>query len=167
MANGYGQKDCPVARALDVIGERWSLLVPRNLFRKRPLRFQEFEQGLAGVVPNTLSARLKALESDGHSTSARSGLLITHGRHGEFPVEIALALRNPRKRWFRTSDSQRSSSASRGRAWKRQATPPRAKRDRLRIHAARHLRVQCPKAFRRCAAFPPDQGSRQSTLVKL
>jgi len=65
MANGYGQKDCPVARALDVIGERWSLLVPRNLFRKRPLRFQEFEQGLAGVAPNTLSARLKALESDG------------------------------------------------------------------------------------------------------
>jgi len=37
MANGYGQKDCPVARALDVIGERWSLLVPRNLFRKGPL----------------------------------------------------------------------------------------------------------------------------------
>jgi len=65
MANGYGQKDCPVARALDVIGERWSLSVPRNLFRKRPLRFQEFEQGLAGVAPNTLSARLKALESDG------------------------------------------------------------------------------------------------------
>jgi len=65
MANGYGQKDCAVARALDVIGERWSLLVLRDLFRKGPLRFQELEQGLAGVAPNTLSARLKALESDG------------------------------------------------------------------------------------------------------
>ena len=65
MANGYGQKDCPVAQALDVIGERWSLLVLRDLFRKGPLRVHELEQGLAGVAPNTLSARLKALESDG------------------------------------------------------------------------------------------------------
>ena len=55
------------------------------------------------------------------------------------------------------SDSPQSSSASRGRAWKRQAAPPRAKRDRLRIHAAHHLRARFPKAFRRYAAFPPDQ----------
>ena len=31
MANGYGQKDCPVANALDVIGEKWTLLVLRDL----------------------------------------------------------------------------------------------------------------------------------------
>jgi DNA-binding HxlR family transcriptional regulator len=65
MANGYGQEDCPVARALDVIGEKWSLLVLRDLLRKGPLRFQELEQGLGGVAPNTLSARLKSLESAG------------------------------------------------------------------------------------------------------
>jgi DNA-binding HxlR family transcriptional regulator len=65
MANGYGQKDCPVARALDVIGEKWSLLILRDLFRKGPLRFQQFEAGLPGVAPNTLSARLKALEREG------------------------------------------------------------------------------------------------------
>ena len=65
MANGYGQKDCPVARALDVIGEKWALLVLRDLFRKGALRFQELEPGLAGVAPNTLSARLKTLESEG------------------------------------------------------------------------------------------------------
>jgi DNA-binding HxlR family transcriptional regulator len=64
MATGYGQ-DCPVARALDVIGEKWSLLVLRDLFRKGPLRFQELEGGLPGVAPNTLSARLKTLESQG------------------------------------------------------------------------------------------------------
>ena len=64
MANAYGQ-DCPVARALDVIGEKWSLLVLRDLFRKRPLRFQELEQGLPGLAPNTLSSRLKSLESQG------------------------------------------------------------------------------------------------------
>ena len=64
MANSYGQ-DCPVARTLDVIGEKWSLLVLRDLFRKGPLRFQELEQGLPGLAPNTLSARLKSLESHG------------------------------------------------------------------------------------------------------
>lgn len=64
MPNGYNQ-DCPVARALDVVGEKWSLLVLRDLFRKGPLRFQELEQGLGGVAPNTLSARLKSLEAGG------------------------------------------------------------------------------------------------------
>ena len=54
-----------MARALDVIGEKWSLLMLRDLFRKGPLRFQEFEQGLPGLAPNTLSARLKSLESQG------------------------------------------------------------------------------------------------------
>ncbi len=65
MTNGYRQEDCPVARALDIVGEKWSLLVLRDLFRKGPLRFQELEKGLGGVAPNTLSARLKRLESAG------------------------------------------------------------------------------------------------------
>lgn len=64
MAGGYGQK-CPVARALDVVGERWSLLILRDLFRKGPMRFQAIEQGLPGLAPNTLSARLKALQAQG------------------------------------------------------------------------------------------------------
>jgi DNA-binding HxlR family transcriptional regulator len=64
MAGGYGQT-CPVARALDAIGEKWSLLILRDLFRNGPLRFQDLELGLAGVAPNTLSARLKTLEAQG------------------------------------------------------------------------------------------------------
>src|SRR5256712_5773435 len=64
MASSYGQH-CPVARALDVVGERWSLLILRDLGRYGPLRFQELEQGLPGVAPNTLSARLKLLEAQG------------------------------------------------------------------------------------------------------
>jgi DNA-binding HxlR family transcriptional regulator len=62
MTTGYGQR-CPIARALDVIGEKWSLLILRDLNRKGPLRFQELERGLPGVAPNTLSARLKLLEA--------------------------------------------------------------------------------------------------------
>jgi DNA-binding HxlR family transcriptional regulator len=64
MAARYRQV-CPVARALDVVGERWSLLILRDLRRQGPLRFQQIEQGLAGAAPNTLSARLKALEAHG------------------------------------------------------------------------------------------------------
>jgi DNA-binding HxlR family transcriptional regulator len=64
MATTYGQ-ECPIARALGVIGEKWSLLVLRDLLQKGPLRFQELEAGLEGVAPNTLSARLKTLESKG------------------------------------------------------------------------------------------------------
>ena len=54
-----------MARALDVIGDKWSLLVLRDLFRKGPLRFHELEKGLPGVAPNTLAARLKTLEREG------------------------------------------------------------------------------------------------------
>jgi DNA-binding HxlR family transcriptional regulator len=64
MRSGYDQ-DCPVAKALDVVGEKWALLVLRDLSRKGSLRFQDLAAGLAGVAPNTLSARLKTLESQG------------------------------------------------------------------------------------------------------
>ena len=62
----YPSKDqCPVARALDVIGERWTLLVLRDLFLFGPRRFQDFQDSLTGIAPNTLSARIKTLESAG------------------------------------------------------------------------------------------------------
>ncbi len=61
MASGYDQ-ECPVARTLDIIGERWTILILRDLLRKGPLRFQDFQRSLPGVSPNTLSARLKTLE---------------------------------------------------------------------------------------------------------
>jgi DNA-binding HxlR family transcriptional regulator len=64
MAITYDQR-CPVARTLAIIGERWSLLILRDLRRFGPLRFQQLEQSLTGVAPNTLSARLKTLEAHG------------------------------------------------------------------------------------------------------
>ena len=71
MAQSYGQV-CPVARALDIIGEKWSLLITRDLLRHGPLRFQEMEQRLPGIAPNTLSARLKLLEEKKVIGSRRS-----------------------------------------------------------------------------------------------
>lgn len=64
MRSRYDQ-ECPIAKALDIVGEKWALLLLRDMFRKGPLRFQELAEGLAGVAPNTLSARLKALEKQG------------------------------------------------------------------------------------------------------
>jgi DNA-binding HxlR family transcriptional regulator len=64
MGRGYGIDDCPVARTLDVIGERWTALLLRDLLRHGPRRFQDFQASLPGVAPNTLSARLKAMEDD-------------------------------------------------------------------------------------------------------
>ncbi|WP_372524262.1 winged helix-turn-helix transcriptional regulator [Piscinibacter sp.] len=65
MAKTYGIDDCPVARTLDLIGERWTVLLLRDLLRHGPRRFQDFQASLPGVAPNTLSARLKAMEDNG------------------------------------------------------------------------------------------------------
>ncbi len=64
MGKRYKQ-ECPVAQTLDVIGEKWTLLVLRDLFLHGPRRFRDFEQSLMGIAPNTLSARLKSLEASG------------------------------------------------------------------------------------------------------
>jgi DNA-binding HxlR family transcriptional regulator len=63
MSAGYAQ-NCPVARTLDIIGERWTILILRDLFTSGPRKFQDFERTLTGISPNTLSARLKVLEEN-------------------------------------------------------------------------------------------------------
>ncbi len=56
---------CPVATALDVIGEKWTLLILRDLARHPTRRFQDLLESLQGCAPSTLSARLAALERNG------------------------------------------------------------------------------------------------------
>jgi DNA-binding HxlR family transcriptional regulator len=56
---------CPVARTLEIIGDRWTMLIIRDLLLKGPRKFVDFELSLAGISPNTLSARLKTLEEAG------------------------------------------------------------------------------------------------------
>src|SRR5450432_193587 len=55
---------CGIATALDVIGDRWTPLVVRDLLLG-PLRFGDLAEGLPGIGTNTLTARLKHLESTG------------------------------------------------------------------------------------------------------
>src|SRR5436190_7273575 len=57
----YGQY-CSVAKALDVIGDRWTLLVIRELLLQGPCRFTDLKNGLPGIATNLLSGRLKELE---------------------------------------------------------------------------------------------------------
>lgn len=52
---------CPLAKALDVVGERWSLLIIRELI-PGPKRFRDLLEGLQGIGPNLLAKRLKELE---------------------------------------------------------------------------------------------------------
>jgi DNA-binding HxlR family transcriptional regulator len=63
MSRPYGQ-GCPVARSLDLLGDRWTLLIVRDLLRGRG-RFQQLSETLPGIAPNILSDRLKGLEEGG------------------------------------------------------------------------------------------------------
>jgi DNA-binding HxlR family transcriptional regulator len=65
MVKTYNISDCPVARTLDLIGERWTILLLRDLLLHGPRRFQDFQLSLPGVAPNILSSRLKLLEDSG------------------------------------------------------------------------------------------------------
>ena len=61
---------CSVARALDVVGDRWTLLIVRELLLRGPARFTDLRNGLPGVATNLLSTRLKELEMGGLITRA-------------------------------------------------------------------------------------------------
>ncbi len=62
-ADGYGQL-CALGFALDAIGDRWTLLVLRDLARA-PLRFKDLQAINPGMSPNLLTARLRKLEGAG------------------------------------------------------------------------------------------------------
>lgn len=59
----YGQY-CGFARALEVVGERWALLIVRDLLVS-PKRFTDLLRGLPGIPSNVLTTRLKELENSG------------------------------------------------------------------------------------------------------
>jgi DNA-binding HxlR family transcriptional regulator len=60
----YGQL-CAAALALDVVGDRWSLLIVRELLFDGPRRWTDLRAGLPGVAKNLLAERLRDLEAAG------------------------------------------------------------------------------------------------------
>lgn len=63
----YGQF-CPIAKALDVVGDRWTLLIVREL-AARPCRYTDLRDGLPGIATNLLADRLKSLDAAGVITA--------------------------------------------------------------------------------------------------
>jgi DNA-binding HxlR family transcriptional regulator len=56
---------CGMAMALDVVGERWTLLIVRELLVRGAARYTDLRQGLPGIATNLLSDRLRELEEKG------------------------------------------------------------------------------------------------------
>ena len=56
---------CGLARALDVVGDRWTLLIVRELLLRGPSRYTDLLHGLPGIATNLLADRLRALEETG------------------------------------------------------------------------------------------------------
>ena len=81
MAKRYGQP-CPVAKSLELVGERWTLLIVRDLL-EGPRRYQDFHASLPGIAPALLSARLKLMEEHG---------LIARRFYSEHPPRAEYAL---------------------------------------------------------------------------
>jgi DNA-binding HxlR family transcriptional regulator len=60
----YGQQ-CAVAKALDVVGDRWTLLIIRELMIRDHSRYTDIRSGLPGIATNLLGDRLRELEAAG------------------------------------------------------------------------------------------------------
>ncbi len=82
MASRARRSRCPVACTLDVLGDRWSLLVVRDLMRGKR-RYAEFLDSPEGIPTNILADRLKRLAAKG---------LIRSRRYSQHPPRVDYAL---------------------------------------------------------------------------
>lgn len=73
---------CPVATTVQLIGNKWKLLIIRNL-RVRPWRFNELQKSLEGISQKVLTDSLRSMESDG---------IVTRTVYPEVPPRVEYAL---------------------------------------------------------------------------
>ena len=74
--------DCPVATTVQLIGNKWKLLIVRNLL-VRPWRFNELHKSLEGISQKVLTDSLRQMEADG---------IITRTVYPEVPPRVEYAL---------------------------------------------------------------------------
>lgn len=86
---GYRQY-CPVAKGLDLIGERWTLLVVRELLARGAARYSDLAAGIPGIPPAQLSDRLRSLEERGIARRDGAEYALTEWGAGLEPVLAAL-----------------------------------------------------------------------------
>ena len=150
-ARDYGQYD-GVTRALELVGERWALLIVRDLL-VGPRRYGELAAGLPRIPSNILAARLKELQEAGVLRRApRSRIIIyeltPYGRELE-PVVLALgawgfkAMGDPREDQVITPDSMTMALRTAFRPQVAATLPPTAYAARLG-HAELLIRVDRP-----------------------
>ena len=91
----YESQNCSLARALEVVGERWTILILRDAFMG-VRRFDDFQRNL-GVARNVLHTRLARLVEEGllerrryHERPARYEYRLTERGHDLWPVLVAL-----------------------------------------------------------------------------
>jgi DNA-binding HxlR family transcriptional regulator len=101
--------ECPVARALNIVGDRWTVLVLRELTMGNR-RFEEI-QAQTAATPQMLAARLKSLEADclverrPYSTRPlRHEYFLTEAGHAFYPV--LLALRSWGETWLKSKEEE-------------------------------------------------------------
>ncbi len=92
----YGQY-CPIAAGLDVVGDRWTLLICREL-AQGDRRYTDLRNALDGIAPNLLSERLRTLQNEGLVTTAelpppaaRTVYRLTDNGRSVIPVLRAMA----------------------------------------------------------------------------
>jgi DNA-binding HxlR family transcriptional regulator len=112
-ARTYGDP-CAAARALDLIGERWALMIVRELLFG-PKRYSDLQSGLPHASPTVLSQRLRDLEEGGVIQRRKAGpptrawvYELTEWGHQLEPVLVHLG------RWGRHSPVQRTATATLG-----------------------------------------------------
>lgn len=74
--------ECPVATTVQLIGNKWKLLIMRNLL-VRPWRFNELQKNLDGISQKVLTDSLRSMEADG---------LVTRTVYAEVPPRVEYAL---------------------------------------------------------------------------
>ena len=91
----HARSECPIACTLDIVGDKWTLLVLRDLLDGKR-RFNEFERSAEHIPTNILTDRLKRLEAHGLlkkvsiEGTARLGYEPTPKGHDMLPVLLAL-----------------------------------------------------------------------------
>jgi len=89
LGNTYESEVCSIARALEVIGERWSVLIIRNALFAGSTRFSDFQRSL-GIATNTLTTRLDGFVAAGIMRRDGHEYLLTDKGRELAPALIAL-----------------------------------------------------------------------------
>ncbi len=100
---------CPIARALDKVGDRWTLLILRDL-HAGPARFSELQHGLTGLASNLLTSRLRQMMDDGlirHVLGAHGAQLYELTAEGEATAPLLFELGNYGSRFPPDEDIRR------------------------------------------------------------